>query len=279
MWGCSRWPECDGAINIDPPESAITPLTDETASTSLVRSGTPGAYAQRRADRERERARLKRRAALPLIVGTAVIVMWGTYLSLLTFGAPIAGSGAVLVGSGFAFALFRLPFESLVWARGVEGEQRAAAYLEPLLDAGYVVLYNRMIPGIKADIDALVIGPTGIFTIETKNWSGKLDVRHDRLFVGEHDRTWVIRQVYREALAVQMALAEELAKERLTVTPILCAIGGVASGQKVASGVQVTSGPRLADVLTRGSQVLDDERVQELVRAADRSLRAPYSWE
>lgn len=278
MWGCSRWPECDGAINIDPPTTEVpegAPFVDVTP----VRSSLPGAYAQRRADHERARAQLKRRAALPILVASALIVMWGSYLNLQPFGAPIAGTGAMLVGAAFVFAMSRLPFDSLVWAKGVEGERRAAAYIDPLIDAGFVVVYNRLIPGIKADIDCLAIGPTGVFPIETKNWRGKLDVRGDRLFVGDHDRTWVLQQVYREALAVQVALGEELTRERLTVTPVICAIGGVASIQKVASGVHITDGKGLARLLTDRPRVLDDEGVQRIARLADRHLPLPYVWE
>jgi Nuclease-related domain len=279
MWGCIRWPDCDGAINIDPPATGTLSGDDASAHVAPPSQGTPGAYAQRRADQERKRARLKRRAALPLIVGTACIVMCGVFLALQGFGFAVAGTAAVAVGTGFALSLFRLPFDALVWAKGAEGERRAAAYIDPLMEAGFVVLYNRLIPGIKADIDSLVIGPTGVFPIETKNWSGKVEVRNDRLFVGDHDRTWVVQQVYREALAVQVALGEELTKERITVTPVICAIGGVASIQKVASGVHVTDGKGLARLLAERPQILDEEAVQRIARLADRHLRPPYDWE
>ena len=277
MWGCTRWPDCDGAINIDPPSMEAN--HKEEATFVPPRRGVPGAYAQQRADRERERDRLKRRAALPLMVGTSVIVTWGVFLGLQGFGTAIASSCAVLVGVGFAIALFRLPFESLFWAKGAEGERRAAAYLEPLLEGGFVVLYNRLIPGIQADIDSLVIGPTGVFPIETKNWAGKVGVRNDRLLVGNHDRTWVLHQVYREALAVQVALGEELTKERITVTPIICAIGGVGASERLVSGVHVSDGKGLARLIANRPVVLDDEAVQRIARLADRHLRAPYEWE
>jgi Nuclease-related domain. len=279
MWGCIRWPDCDGAINIDPAGTRTVSGEDASAKVGLPNKGAPGAYAQRRADQERKRARLKRRAALPLIVGTACIVMWGAFLALQGFGVTVAGTAAVVVGAGFALSLFRLPFDTLVWAKGAEGERRAAVYIDPLIEAGFVVLYNRLIPGIKADIDSLVIGPTGVFPIETKFWSGKVEVRNERLFVGEHDRTWVVQQVYREALAVQVALGEELTRERITVTPVICAIGGVASIQKVASGVYVTDGKGLTRLLADRAQILDEEAVQRIARLADRHLRAPYDWE
>jgi hypothetical protein len=132
---------------------------------------------------------------------------------------------------------------------------------------------------MKADIDSLVIGPTGVFPIETKNWGGKVEIKSDRLFVGEHDRSWVIEQVYREALAVQVALGEELTRHRVKVTPILCAIKGVVPKAGIAGGVHVVDGKRLARLVTDRPTVFDDEAVQRLARLADQRLRLPYDWE
>jgi hypothetical protein len=275
MWGCTLWPECRGAINIDPEVAPLSAGRPQNA----IRSGVPAAYAQARFERERERGRLKRRAALPLMVGSSVILMVATFLGLQAFGTFIASVTAVFVGVGFVYALFRLPFESLVWAKGIEGERKTAAFLEPLLDAGFVVLYNRQIPGMKGDIDSLVIGPTGVFPIETKNWGGRVTVKNDRLFVGDFDRTWVLEQVYREALAVQVALGEELTAQRVTVTPVICAIGGMTRSERTASGVHVTDGKRLARLLADRPRVFDDETVQRIARLADQRLRLPLPWE
>ena len=141
------------------------------------------------------------------------------------------------------------------------------------------MLYGRLIPGMNADIDSVVIGPTGVFVVETKNWSGKLSVTNDRLFVGDNDRSWVVEQVYRGAVATQIALSDELNPVRLTVTPVLCAIGGIARGVGAPSGVQVVDGRGLARLVAEGPVVLDDEQVQRLARLADRRLRQPKAWE
>ena len=274
MWGCTRWPECDGVINIDP-----EPPNTEAGSEARPASGEPAAYLQARFEREREMARLKRRAALPLVVGTSVVVMAVVFFSLQGLGVWVGSVGAIVTGFVFAILIFRLPFESLVWAKGIEGERKAAEYLAPLEADGFIVLNNRRIPGSKGDIDHIVIGPTGIFPIETKNWSGRLAVRNDRLFVGEQDRTWALEQLYREALAVQVALNEELTRHRVTVTPILCAIGGLTRGARSAVGVTISDGRDLAKLLRERPEVFDESQVLELARAADRRLRQSYVWE
>ncbi|NMC58653.1 MAG: NERD domain-containing protein, partial [Candidatus Methanofastidiosa archaeon] len=57
------------------------------------------------------------------------------------------------------------------WIKGDEGEKLVSLYLEDL-PGGYFVFNDVKIPGGKGNIDHLVIGPTGIFVIETKNYSG-----------------------------------------------------------------------------------------------------------
>jgi hypothetical protein len=236
-------------------------------------------YAQRRFEQEQAKDRLRLRALLPLAVGLCLIVMVMAFLAAAAFGAVVQSLAAIVVGLAFMALIVRLPADTLVWAKGVEGERKTAEFLEPLLDAGFVVLYGRQIPGGNEDIDSIVIGPTGVFPIETKNWKGKVQVRFDRLFVGDHDRSWVVAQVYRQALAVQVALGEQLTSHRVTVTPVLCAIGGVMSGESMVGGVHVIDGKRLARLLLDRPSVFDDEAIQELARLADRRFRLPYGWE
>jgi hypothetical protein len=275
MWGCSRWPECAGVINIEP---AVDPEPTEV-SLPPIRAGVPGAYAQSRMERERSTLALKRRAMLPLVVGATLIVMNGAFLAALRFGMPVAAVAGIVVGALMMYLLFRLPAQALLWTKGVEGERKAAKFIEPLLDAGFVALFNRQIPGGQGDIDAIVIGPTGVFTVETKNWNGKVDVRHDRLFVGDYDRTWVVGQIYREALAVQLTLGDELTSHRVTVTPVLCAIGGATVSGGLAGGVRVVDGKHLARTIADRPVFFDDEQVQRLARLADQRLRLPFEWE
>lgn len=275
MWGCSRWPTCEGAINIDPEP----PRADPTDPTTRPVAGEPGAYLQARFDREREWARLKRRALLPLTTSLAVVVATLLFFAFQPVGVWAGAIAAVVGGGAIAFAILRLPFESLVWAKGIEGEKAAAEYLAPLEAEGHIVLNNRRIPGAKGDIDHVIVGPTGIAVIETKRWGGKLEVHNDRLFVGDHDRTWAVEQLYREALAVQLALSSELTHHRVTVTPILCAIGGVARGARMVGGVAISDGRNLASLLRDRPIVFDEAQVLELARAADERLRLIYPWE
>ena len=275
MWGCSRYPDCTGAINIDP-APAPAPVDPDAPPVA----GQPAAYLQFRFERAREIDRLKRRAALPLFVAFVVLGMSIAFIALQPFGVVIASGGAVITGAIGMFSLLRLPFDSLIWARGIEGERKAGDILSGLEAEGYITLYNRRAPTAKGDIDAITVGPTGIFTIETKNWSGRLEVRGDRLFVGEHDRTWAVEQLYREALAVQLALGDELTANRVTVTPILCALGGIARGAaRMISGVAIADARTLAGLLRDRPVIFDNEQILALAKAADDRLRQAMPWE
>ncbi len=61
--------------------------------------------------------------------------------------------------------------------QGIEGERAVGQYLERLRENGYVVFHDLV--GSGFNIDHLIIGPGGVFTVETKTWSkpGSSDAR------------------------------------------------------------------------------------------------------
>ena len=58
------------------------------------------------------------------------------------------------------------------WQRGAEGERVVAELLETELPDGYHVFNDVRFPGRTANIDHLVVGPSGVFVLNTKNWRG-----------------------------------------------------------------------------------------------------------
>ncbi|WP_344948251.1 nuclease-related domain-containing protein [Sphaerisporangium flaviroseum] len=57
------------------------------------------------------------------------------------------------------------------WRKGAAGERRTARALRRLERAGHLVLHDRALPRGKANVDHLVIGPAGVFVVDTKNWN------------------------------------------------------------------------------------------------------------
>ncbi|WP_261568592.1 nuclease-related domain-containing protein [Frankia gtarii] len=79
--------------------------------------------------------------------------------------------------------------ETESWRKGLAGEQMVAAELEPLTTRGWRVLHSIPLPR-DVDIDHLLIGPGGVFTLNTKNHRGA------RIWVGDRAAT-VNGQPYR----------------------------------------------------------------------------------
>jgi hypothetical protein len=57
------------------------------------------------------------------------------------------------------------------WLKGWTGEREVARVLAPLTSVGYEVLHDVDLG--SGNVDHVVVGPTGIYAIETKAWSGR----------------------------------------------------------------------------------------------------------
>jgi hypothetical protein len=66
--------------------------------------------------------------------------------------------------------------EGYSWQKGNKGEIIVADYLDTLPE-DYFIFNDVKLPGKGGNIDHVVIGPTGIYVIETKNYSGKYRIK------------------------------------------------------------------------------------------------------
>ncbi|HVM09165.1 MAG TPA: nuclease-related domain-containing protein [Acidimicrobiales bacterium] len=62
------------------------------------------------------------------------------------------------------------------WAKGGEGESRLAELVTPLAAKGFFSLPDRALPESVSNIDLLLVGRSGIYVIDAKDWSGSLSV-------------------------------------------------------------------------------------------------------
>lgn len=72
----------------------------------------------------------------------------------------------------FIFRLFGAHSQERAWRRGAEGEEEVAWRLRKLGD-GWRILHSVPVGSGETDIDHLVIGPPGVFALNTKNHLGK----------------------------------------------------------------------------------------------------------
>jgi Holliday junction resolvase-like predicted endonuclease len=257
FYGCAAYATsgCLGKIDIG---SAANPGIPPAA----------GATVQAIFEARRARERLRRRAILPAFVGIVVIGMAAEWL-LLWGISPVIAAVALLVTLGLAYRVYGdLPDDVLRWERGAAGEQSTAEHLADLERLGFITLANRWATGLHGDIDAIVVGPAGVYVVETKTTRAEVEVIGERILTGSHAQDW-LDQVTKEAMAVQIGLRELLDPLHLTVAPILCVHGrGPGIGRTVA-GVPVLSGAGLVTKLSGTTRVLADPDVQQLARAID----------
>jgi Nuclease-related domain len=100
------------------------------------------------------------------------------------------------------------PMHERSWQRGAEGEERVAARLTRLLSGTSVpLLHDRRLPGSRANIDHLAVGPGGITVIDSKHLAGSVRVRgrgeQAELRVNGRDRSKLLDGVARQVAAVR----------------------------------------------------------------------------
>lgn len=144
------------------------------------------------------------------------------------------------------------------WAKGAAGERATGSALDAL-PSGFVALHDLKMPGSRGNIDHLVVGPTGAFTVETKNYEAGVVLKSGKATRAGRSLDTVIDQATRQAEAMTYALD-------LDVRPIVCVHGGPVRIQgffqkPTVSGVRFCSGKNLARLLSKGPSILSPEQI------------------
>jgi Nuclease-related domain len=249
-----------------PPEAGLDPPCPPAAvSAGPPRGslGSPGrsalaAYRQRRATELTGWTRsLAWRAPLVAAAGLAANVL------ATQVGLPHGGLIGLAVAAVVAWRLrFRPSEQARSWQRGAHGERHTARLLDRLTGDGYVVFHDLAIPGSPANVDHLVIGPSGVFVIDSKQWSGSVHQGADELAWHNHyplDRT--LERVRWEAEAVGRQLGTR-------IHPLVCVHGAhVQGGGLDAQGVTIVPAHLLRSALGY-DRVLSDAEVELLATSA-----------
>ena len=229
--------------------------------------GRPGGSAQvtwqwtRSAERAIWTRSLPWRVAVLLGIGVAGGVLGrqlAPRLGLVVAALAVAGAGWGL--------RFRPSPDAVAWRRGAAGERRTARLLDPLERHGWAVLHDLAVPGSRANIDHLVIGPGGVFVIDSKQYRSRLQLDGSgRLWHGRYPLAPTLRAVEFEADRA----AQVLVDPDVVVVPIVAVHGApVPWGKVVMNGVPVVAARRLPSMLRQLPAVLGPERVAGLANEA-----------
>jgi Nuclease-related domain len=161
---------------------------------------------------------------------------------------------------------FKPSIDAVAWRRGATGERRTARLFEPLERHGWVVLHDLAVPGSRANLDHLVIGPGGVFVIDSKQYRGRLQLDPTgRLWHGRYPLAPALRAASWEADQA----AQVLPDPGMAVVPIVAVHGAqVPWGKVVIDGVPVVSARRLPSMIGQLPVVLGPERVAWLADLA-----------
>lgn len=198
-----------------------------------------GAHAQARADRLRLRL-------LIAILGSFAV----TALAFLVLG----GHGLLLVAIEAAALAAMLLATRVIepkaarWARGAQGERRVGAFLEDLGPDWHVI--HGVWLG-RGDIDHVVVGPGGTFTVETKSHRGRISI--------ERIEERMLSQAYAESKVLEKVSGLEV--QPLLVFSDAWLIGSVPGHRR---GVTVLPGRMLAGYLERRPPKLGGEEAAEI---------------
>jgi Nuclease-related domain len=174
---------------------------------------------------------------------------------------------AALVAAAASWGLrFRPSAEAVAWRRGAAGERRTARLLCQLERHGWAVLHDLAVPGSRANIDHLVIGPGGVFVIDSKQYRGRLQLdRFGRLWHGRYPLAPALGAVSFEADRA----AQVLPDPDVVVVPIVAVHGAqVPWGKVVTDGVPVLPAQRLPSMLSELPAIVGPERVAGLADQA-----------
>jgi nuclease-like protein len=184
-------------------------------------------------------------------------------------GLDLGGLAAMAAGWGLRF---RPSPDASAWRRGAAGERRTARLLGPLERHGWAILHDLALPGSRANLDHLAIGPGGVFVIDSKQYRGRVQLdRSGRLWHGRYPLAPTLRTVSFQADQA----AQVLPDPGVVVVPIVAVHGAqVPWGKVVIGGVPVVPARRLPSMLRALPAVLGPERVAGLADEARVRFRA-----
>lgn len=216
---------------------------------------------------DRARAAGVMRAIRPFF---GAIFLFGFFLGAVVPRLPrgVSGAGLLLVAVFLVWAMRDGLRGIRSFFKGARGEEMVAALLEAL-PQGYHVFHD--VPcGAAGGIDHLVVGPTGLFVVETKFWSGLVRVEDGVVSV---DGALPSRPPLQQVRSTARALTDFLA-ERLEVVPpcvpVVCfASNTLEGGLHVSEDTTVCNASGLrALILSHAAHLIPDD-IERIVKVME----------
>jgi hypothetical protein len=174
---------------------------------------------------------------------------------------------SLLVTLYSGFQVFRLRSKLPRSVRANSGGREVAGILQSIRSKGFVAFHD--LPGADRKIDHVVVGPSGIYAIETKarSGSGLIDYRSDDelVFAGRIRDGGPLRHARGSATSVQSRLNAQSSPDCYTVKPLLVFLGNweIQDG-KGNFDVDVTTAHGLVEYFDKQKPELSTEEISEI---------------
>jgi Nuclease-related domain len=202
-----------------------------------------------------------------------IMVVVGVLFAILTRSWEIALTLAILAGIADTIYRSRNAALHLNGARFPGARKATSKQLRKMRREGYFSLDARPIPDSREFIDHLVVGPTGVYAIDSEKWNPRLPIRTwngKKLYHGPESQKDRLEHAAWEASQASEILSGALGTE-ISVRPAL-AIYGPKIPWDIATirNVDVFTGPALRKYLKRRSRMKED--VVRLTREEARTI-------
>ena len=146
--------------------------------------------------------------------------------------------------------------------------------------SGYLTLNSRAIPGTNCIVDHLVVGPAGVFAVDSERWDRRLPLRATQgghLYHGPYSQTGRLKHAQLEAGMAAQLISQSLGRKQ-RIRPAMVIYGPTVPWTVARiSGVDVFSGRRLrkylrAQARARREQRLTHEEIERIHAAAESAL-------
>jgi len=210
----------------------------------------------------------RRRVIVAVIAGAASGILLHSWKWGLTF--------AVLAAIADTIIRSRTTFNGPAGVRLTKAQKGTVRQLNILEGKGYRAMHVLPIPGSDDDIDHLVIGPAGVFAIDSEDWDPRLPVRtssHRQLWHGPHNMKDRLEHAHWEADQAASLLSAAMGSP-VTVRAAMAVYGPRIMWEVVEiRDVDVFRGPRLRKYLrrrakSRGAHPLSASEIERIDKAA-----------
>lgn len=143
-----------------------------------------------------------------------VVGLWPLFLGVFVAGAALA---TIFVAPLWGASLLVAALVYIIWSlmmglkriesffKGARGEEKVAGILETLPESYHV--FNDF-PAGRTRVDHVVVGPGGVFSIETKFWRGRVTIEDGHVLLdGQLPDRSPVAQAVKEATLVRNTLA------------------------------------------------------------------------